>query len=219
MLSGDIISISGDEVKHITRVMRHSTGDEIFVTDGEGSIYKSKIKSISIDRVDLQITSKKFYENTLGNFCFCLPKIKNQDRLGFAVEKCIELGISKFTFFESERTIKSSIKQLRLEKIAISAMKQSLHMYKPVFTEINSFDSLLNAAEKVIILEQNSKMKLTDLVLNKNINYHFLFGPEGGFSQAELQRLSDSIFCTINSNRLRTETAAVSCASILQTLI
>lgn len=213
------ISITGDEVNHITRVMRHRIGDELHVTDGNGYIYKGKLKSISKYEVVLEVLSKEFNENNFGNIFFCLPKLKSQERLEFAVEKCIELGISNFIFFPTERTIKSSIKLTRLEKIALSAMKQSLHTCKPILTEINSFEELLNIEGEFIILEQKSKNKLTELILNKNNNYYFMFGPEGGFSNNEFQKVSNKQQYTMNTNRLRSETAAVCCASILQTLI
>ena len=213
------IAITGDEASHITRVMRHRIGDNLNVTDGKGYIYIGKINAITKYQVDLEVLSKNFKENILCNVYFCLPKLKSQERLEFAVEKCIELGISNFIFFPTERTIKSSIKLTRLEKIALSAMKQSIHSYKPLLTEINSFEELLNTEDEFIILEQKSKNKLTELILNKNIKYYFLFGPEGGFSNDEFLKLSNKQHYTMNTNRLRSETAAVCCASILQTLI
>jgi 16S rRNA (uracil1498-N3)-methyltransferase len=213
------LSITGDEVKHITRVMRHNAGDELHITDGRGFIYTGKIISISKERVDLQIISHKYYENIFNNIFFCLPKLKSSERLEFAIEKCIELGISNFIFYESERTIKSSIKIARIEKIALAAMKQSLHSYKPVLSETNSIDTFLNLDGSIILLEQKCENKLTELILDKKTQYYFLFGPEGGFSNSELQKLKDKTLFRISSNRLRTETAAVGCASILQTLI
>lgn len=213
------ISITGDEANHINRVMRHHIGDELYVTDGKGFVYTGKIYSTTKYQVDIEIISKSFRENILRNVFFCLPKLKSQERLEYALEKCIELGISNFIFFQTERTIKSSIKLTRLEKISLSAMKQSLHTYKPVLSENNSIDVLLNSEADIIVLEQKSDANLTDLVLNKDTNYYFLFGPEGGFSTNELNKLKAKQTYTLNTNRLRTETAAVCCASILQTLI
>lgn len=214
----DIIIISGDEHKHISRVMRHRINDELYVTDGKGNIYLSKITGLDQDKISLSIISQKTYPNRFSNIYFCLPVIKNVDRLEYAVEKCTELGINHFIFFRSERTLRSSINISRMNKIASSAMKQSLQTYLPVIKEINSLSELTNGLENLILLDQKSNNKISSIIINKTQKYYFLFGPEGGFSEREIHNLKDARAFSLNQNRLRTDTAAICCASFMQAL-
>lgn len=213
------IIITGDEFKHITRVMRHRNNDELYVTDGKGNIYHGKISEIDKEKISLSIISQKTYPNRFSNIFFCLPVIKNVDRLEYAIEKCIELGINQFIIFKSERTLRSSINLSRLNKIACAAMKQSLQANLPVITIVESFSDLSGTDQNLVLLEQKSDIKLERIVIDKTKKYYFLFGPEGGFSEKEIQNLKDVQTFSLCRNRLRTDTAAISCASVIQTII
>ncbi len=75
------ITIRGDEAKHIIKVMRHSIGDEIFITNGKGSIFKSIINNIDDLSIKAEIAEELKYDNKFKNLIFCIPKLKNPDRL------------------------------------------------------------------------------------------------------------------------------------------
>jgi 16S rRNA (uracil1498-N3)-methyltransferase len=111
----NIISISGDDNKHIVKVMRHSAGDEIYITNGRGEIFLSIIKEIKKDFLKASIKKVFEYENKYSNLFFCIPNLKSSSRLEFALEKCTELGITNFIVFDSERTIHKSTKKERLQ--------------------------------------------------------------------------------------------------------
>lgn len=209
------LQIVGEEVHHIAKVMRHSPGDEVFVTDGVGNIYEGKIISLKNDLINVQITTVRKYEKNYENFVFCIPKLKSSDRLEFALEKSVELGITNFIIFNSERTISKSIKTHRLEKILLSAMKQSLRAFLPKIISTCAIEELSNLKGKKLVFEQSAAKYFVNFILNKNEKNYFIFGPEGGLSSNELELFNMEELYKLAENRLRTETAVIKCASTL----
>ena len=207
------ISIAGDNYKHIIKVMRHSVGDEIYITNGKGKIFLSIIKEIKKDSLIASIKKILQYENDFSNIFFCIPKLKSSDRVEFALEKCTELGITNFIIFDSERTIHKSDKKERWQRIVLSAMKQSLRSYLPAIDVVDSAADILKLDGRKILLEQNSENKISDLKINQKERYYFIFGPEGGLTKEELNLFGEKY--KLADNRLRTETAVVKCASII----
>jgi len=213
-----LIHISGDEAKHIVRVMRHSTGDTIYITDGKGIIFQTIVKGISADSINCQIESTFNYINELKNISICIPLFKNFDRLEFALEKSVELGVTNFVLYKPERSIKKNPKIDRWQKICLSAMKQSLRSFVPNIKQIESLQQL--KGEKVILLDQNSSVAAPGWLdkNRKNLTdekHYFLFGPEGGFGENELSIFRDSLKIRLTKNRLRSETAIITFASLL----
>ena len=146
-IKGNNISIADDDHKHIVKVMRHSAGDEIYVTNGAGKIFLTDIKEIGKNSLTTSIKKVFEYQNKMRNIFFCIPKLRYRDRLEFALEKCTELGITNFIIFDSERSIHKSDKKERWEKIVLSAMKQSLRSYLPEIRIINSLKDVCNLKE------------------------------------------------------------------------
>jgi len=217
-VKGNNVDISDDDYKHIVKVMRHSVGDEIYVTNGIGKIFHTEIKDI--DKNSLTASVKKIidYENRMKNIFFCIPKLRYNDRFEFAFEKCTELGITNLIIFDSERAIYKSDKKERWEKIVLSAMKQSLRSYLPVITVINSLKDINKLDGNKIILEQNSVKRISELKINPEEKYYFIFGPEGGFTNEEFGLFNKNDFYSLADNRLRTETAVIKCAALLENL-
>ncbi|HKI79330.1 MAG TPA: RsmE family RNA methyltransferase [Ignavibacteriaceae bacterium] len=211
--------ISGDDVHHIRNVMRHKTGDIIYITNGEGKIYKSCIAAFNINDIEVRLEKESKFINDYKNITFCIPRLKSSDRFEFAIEKSVELGITNFVVFNSKRTVVKGSKKDRWEKIAVSAMKQSLRSFLPNISEIKTFSDLLSLEGKKILFEQNSEKRIEKLKLSANENYLFIFGPEGGLDNLELVGVdSKNIYC-LSDNRLRTETAVVKAASMLTSII
>lgn len=213
------IQMSEEESKHISKVMRHSVGEELYVTDGKGSIYKTSIIEACSSTVTLRITERIQYINQFENITFCLPRLKSNDRFEFALEKCIELGITNFIVFNSDRSIARGEKLGRWNKIAQAAMKQSLRSFLPKIQFIKSLDQLNESDGKKYIFDQNAEVKLSDNLANLsdsiNKQKYFIFGPEGGLSDNEISSINNSELITLAPNRLRSETAIVTAASIL----
>lgn len=207
------INISAEDFKHIIKVMRHSIGDEIYITNGTGEIFLSVIKGIKKDFLISSIKKLLKYENKSANIFFCIPKLKSNERLEFALEKCTELGITNFIIFDSERAIHKSDKKERWQKIVLSAMKQSLRSYLPNIEIVNSLNEILNLDGRKILLEQNSEKKISGVKINPEEKCFFIFGPEGGLSKEEMNLFDEKY--KLADNRLRTETAIIKCASII----
>lgn len=207
------ITVDGLDFNHILKVMRHKIGDVIYVTDGIGSIYNGVIASINKDNLTVKIIDTKTYSNRFKNITVCIPNLNKTDRIEFAIEKATEMGITDFIIFNSKRTIQKKIRLDRLNKIALSAMKQSLNSYMPKITFFNSMSFLDEPDKEIILFDQESKNKFSSDIINTGKNYLLLFGPEGGFEEGEIsEELNKSIF-NLAPNRLRTETAVICAVS------
>ena len=212
---GGEVKIEGDEQKHITKVMRHSVHDLVYVTDGIGHIFECEVYEINKDNLNLIVKNTLTYKNEFSNVIFCIPKLKNPERFEFALEKCTELGITNFIVFESSRTVSKADKIDRWNKIVLSAMKQSLRSYLPQISISISLSEIIKQKGEKIIFEQNAKTFFNPEIINPLKNYLFIFGPEGGLSDEEVERINKDYLLKLAENRLRTETAIVKCASIL----
>jgi 16S rRNA (uracil1498-N3)-methyltransferase len=209
------ILIEGEDYNHIIRVMRHSEQDLLYITDGKGNIYESHINKINKNSLSAVPYKTYHYENLKQNIFFCIPKLKNADRFEFALEKCVELGITNFIIFESRRTISRGEKTDRWNKILVSAMKQSLRSYVPEIKVTNSVKEIFSLTGGKIGFEQNSSNKINSLKIIPDVNYYFIFGPEGGLDNDELEMFNPENIYNLADNRLRTETAIIKTASLL----
>ena len=213
-INNNQVIIDGEEFKHAVQVMRNSVGEIIYITNGAGLIFKCEVISIEKKILKAKVMEEIKRENNLGNVYFCIPKLKNPDRLKFAIEKSIELGISNFILFESERTISKSSNINRWEKIALAAMKQSLHSYLPSIKVINSFNDLLDFKGEKILFDQGASEKFS-FINGREENYYFILGPEGGLTEKEIKLFKDAKLFSLGDYRLRSETAILKCASLL----
>jgi 16S rRNA (uracil1498-N3)-methyltransferase len=211
----NVIIVDGEDFNHALKVMRHSANDIIYITDGKGTIYQSQIKSINKSSLSAEPTEKYTYENTRHNISFCIPKLKSPDRFEFALEKCVELGITNFIVFESKRTISKGERIDRWNKILTSAMKQSLQSYLPEIKIAGSLKEIFSFKGEIIGFEQKSLNPVNSLKINPDKKYYMVFGPEGGLDQEELNLFDPNNLYNIAGNRLRTETAIVKTASVL----
>ena len=217
------VEISDEEFHHIKDVMRHEIGDEIYLTDGKGAIYQSIIQAVDQKKINCKILSSKHYENKFSNITFCLPRLRNTDRFEFALEKCVELGITNFIVFDSTRTVAKGEKIERWQKVILSAMKQSLRAWLPKVSYVKSISEIYKLDGTKILFDQNASQTFQQFLATNhqslNTNHFFLFGPEGGFSQEESRVMSGERRVKLTDNRLRSETAIVTAASILTTTL
>jgi len=213
-IESDRLILTGDEFHHSVNVMRNSVDDKIFVTDGKGSIYTSKIMSVSVDHLSANIIERRVFENKANNIWFCIPVLKNPDRIKFAFEKCVELGITNFILFSSKYTLTKKVKPEKFGKTVLAAMKQSLRAFLPQIDSA-SLNDIIKLDGHKILFDQNEKLEFEGKVeLNKSI--YFLFGPEGGFDENEIESVDRENHFNISANRLRSETAIIKCASLLK---
>ena len=209
------VHLNGNEFYHCTKVMRNKTGDDLYVTDGNGSIFFCKISAIAKEDLTAGIITVYKYADQLKNVTFCIPNLKNPERLKFAIEKCVELGITSFNFFLAEHSISKKFNRERIEKIILSAMKQSLRSFLPAISISGSVSELLQGDAEIIMFDQTSELKFDTFKLSGKQGYKFLFGPEGGFSESEYNLLKEAAKFRLTENRLRSETAIIKAASML----
>jgi len=219
-INNNNVELNGDEFKHAYKVMRHSVGDVLHITDGNGNYFETIISTISNNYIIADIKKRKSYTNTFCNIYFCFPRLKSSDRFEFEIEKLVELGITNFVIFNSERTIPKGEKLERWNKIALTAMKQSLRTYLPKFEYLNSIVkvNLLNGQK--LIFDQKGECSFISYLKEikaktTNIRYYFIFGPEGGLSNSEIDLIENSKTLTLTSNRLRAETAVIATATAI----
>jgi len=214
-LKSGLITIKGEESNHILNVMRHGTNDEIYITNGEGKIFKSQIVETSKKNVISKIQKEYAYEEKFPNIIFCIPRLRSAERFEFAFEKCTELGVTNFIIYQAKRSVPKKVNQLRVEKILVAAMKQSLLSWLPKVKYINSLKELNLTKGEKIIFEQDSEVYFSRELLKPDMNYLLIFGPEGDFAPDELNSLTSSVKYNLAENRLRTETAIIKAAALL----
>jgi 16S rRNA (uracil1498-N3)-methyltransferase len=196
--------------------MRHQPGDNLFITDGKGKIYETVIEEINKDYLFSVIKEQHSFQNKYKNIFFCLPKLKSPERFEFALEKCTELGVTNFIVFTGDYSVAKGEKVDRWNKIVQAAMKQSLNCHLPEISIINKLDNLVDVEGIKILFEQNSYNSFADFVNLEENDYYFVFGPEGGLSNREMNLFETPIVYNLAENRLRAETAIIKAASMLK---
>ncbi len=207
-----------EEAAHCVRVLRLSQGDEVELTDGLGSFYRAEISAISGKRCLVSVKEQK--EHPLlwsGHLHIAMAPTKNMDRTEWFAEKATEIGFDELTFLNCRFSERKVIKTERIEKILVSAMKQSLKARKPILNEMTDFNKFVEkgwTGQKFIAHCHEGEKPLLKNVITPGEDALVLIGPEGDFSPEEVQK---AIACgfqpiSLGKARLRTETAAlVSC--------
>lgn len=210
-----------EEAQHCVRVLRLTTGDEITLTDGKGYYYKAEISAASNKRCCINIKEKTFQEPLWGNHVhIAMAPTKNMDRIEWFAEKATEIGIDELTFLNCRFSERKVVKTERIEKILISAIKQSLKARLPQLNEMTDFSKFIKQdfkGQKLIAhCYEGEKVLLKDMV-TKGEDVTILIGPEGDFSEEEVALALKQGFkpISLGNSRLRTETAAlVACHTI-----
>lgn len=204
-----------DEAAHCLRVLRLAVGDELDITDGKGKFYKVVISSISGKHCHVEakevIAAQKGWQ---GHLHLAIAPTKNIDRIEWMVEKITEIGIDEITFLNCRFSERKVVKNDRIERIIVSAMKQSLKPFKPQLNEIIDFKKFIAAKHegaKFIAHCYDSERVLLKNMLRAGEKATILIGPEGDFSTEEVQAAIDAGYTPISlgNSRLRTETAGL----------
>ncbi len=204
-----VYQLTEEESKHCVRVLRMKQGDALTLLNGRGLEANAVILEDHPKRCQLQITSSIQHERPSIELHLGLAPTKNMDRMEWFLEKATEIGLSKLTFLKCDHNERGQLKLDRLEKIAISAMKQSKRFFLPELEELVSFDDFVKSNPQGYIghCYEAEKMPLSALK-NRAV---FLIGPEGDFSENEVKRALENGYQAVSLSdfRLRTETAAL----------
>lgn len=218
------MQLPDEEAQHCVRVLRMAEGDEILLTDGKGSFYRALIRTAHPKHCKVEIvetiTPDPLWKVKIE---VAVAPTKNMDRMEWFAEKATEIGIDRIIPILCDHSERKALKEERLEKIAVSAMKQSM---KPVLPEIQSltpFDTVVSApfeGQKFIAhCYKDDKTELKD-AYQKGSNVLVLIGPEGDFSEKEVEKAIQNGFIPVSlgRSRLRTETAALVACHTIQLL-
>ncbi|WP_426059054.1 16S rRNA (uracil(1498)-N(3))-methyltransferase [Hymenobacter sp. B1770] len=213
-LNGPTFTLPEDESKHAVRVLRLSVGDAVELLDGCGGRYAAAVADANPKRCQLRIGHHETVAPRSYFTHVAVAPTKNLDRMEWFVEKAVEVGVERITFLRSARSERRELKLERLEKIAISAMKQSGQAWLPQLDEMTDYAVFVAEAtpETTFIahLEEGERTALAQ-VAAAGAGCCVLIGPEGDFTPAEIAlALSRGIRpVTLGGSRLRTETAAL----------
>lgn len=204
-----------EEAQHCTRVLRLGVGDNITLTDGKGNFYKAEITVANSKRCLVAIT-ETIHQNPLWpcHLHIAVAPTKNMDRNEWFAEKATEIGIDELTFLNCRFSERKVIKTERIEKILISAIKQSLKARLPKLNEMMDFTKFIAQdfkGQKFIAHCYEGEKPLLKDVLTPGKDAVVLIGPEGDFSEEEVKAAIERGFTPISlgKSRLRTETAAL----------
>ena len=229
-IEGGSCRLDKDESGHCAKVLRHRCGDEISVIDGKGTLYRCRITSDNPKEVEAMVLS---YEEGWGAHPYRLHlavcPTKNNDRYEWFAEKACEVGVDTISPVIGEHSERKVFKTARLEKILVSAAKQSLKAAVPEISEPVTVKEFIRECTESNGSRNGSPLKLIAYcfedeniprrsikeVLDKyeSTDIIVMIGPEGDFSRSEAQMALEAGFIPVHlgPSRLRTETAAVSC--------
>lgn len=204
-----------EEAGHCIRVLRLGVGDEITLTDGKGNFYVAAISAASSKRCQVKVLSTTVQKPLWkGHIHLAMAPTKNMDRVEWFAEKATEIGFDKLSFLDCRFSERKVLKVERIEKIVVSAMKQSLKARKPVVAEMTDFSHFIEGefpAQKFICHCYEGEKPLLKDVLLSGEDAVVLIGPEGDFSPEEVKMAEERGFraVSLGRSRLRTETAAL----------
>jgi len=208
-----------DESRHAIKVLRLQSGNPLQLTDGKGSFYEATITVADSKKCCFSIAEKRTISSRKFSISIAIAPTKNIDRTEWFVEKAVELGIEEIHFMLCKNSERKFINLDRIQKIAISAMKQSGQCRLPMCHEIKPFHEIVTIAANQKFLcyvdQKNPDQLKTMAQLEKS--YLVLIGPEGDFRQDELDLAFRNGFAKVSlgPNRLRTETAALAACHTL----
>lgn len=224
-IEGGICRLDQDESGHCIRVLRHRAGDEISVIDGCGTLYRCRIVSDSPKGVEAAVLSS---EEGWGSHNYRLHlavcPTKNNDRYEWFAEKACEIGFDELSPIIGDHSERRILKTARVEKVLISAAKQSLKAAVPSVNEpVSARDFICNAPEDALKMiaycfedERVPRRSIKEVLESCEArDIIVMIGPEGDFSKAEAELALERGFIPVHlgTSRLRTETAALTAAS------
>lgn len=213
-LSGLSYTLPEDESKHAVRVLRLQPGDAVELIDGRGGVFGAEVADDNPKRCQLRITREQQVARRAYAVHVAVAPTKNLDRMEWLVEKATEIGIDRLSFLRCARSERRELKLDRLERIAVSALKQSGQAWLPQLDELMDFGAFLATLDPattfIAHLAEGERISLAQMAA-LGPGCCVLIGPEGDFTPEEInQALARGIRpVTLGQTRLRTETAAL----------
>ena len=223
------LSLPEEESQHCIKVLRMKSGDHIHIIDGVGGLYEAQIIEAHPKRTQIEIlTQQTEYGRRPFRLHLAVAPTKNIDRFEWFVEKATEIGFDELTPLCCRYSERKIIKPERIEKILVSAAKQSLKAYVPILNPMTTFKEFISQYSPTVLGGGGSQLSTLNSQLfiahchNQPKQHLFnacqpggnvvvMVGPEGDFSEEEVELALRNSFQAISlgESRLRTETAGV----------
>lgn len=225
-IQGNMVFLDADQSAHCVRVLRHRTGDEITVVDGNGTMARCRLTDDSPKGAAAEILETvECWGGHPYSLTMAVCPTKNNDRYEWFVEKATEVGVDVIVPVIGERSERRVFKTDRSKKIALSAMKQSLKAKLPTVEEplpVKDFIAGKAASGELKLIcycfeGERERVSIEDALkgLPEGAEVTVMIGPEGDFSPEEARLAVENGFIPVHlgPSRLRTETAAVTAAT------
>jgi 16S rRNA (uracil1498-N3)-methyltransferase len=223
------IVLDEETSSHIVQVLRMKAGEKLQLTDGKGNLATGNILDSHKKHCTVQIEATHYQQPITKKVSIAISLVKNTSRFEWFLEKATEVGITEIIPLVCERTIKEKFRFDRMKGICVSAMLQSQQSWLPLLHQPIAFDLLFQQEELKDIhqkfiahCEQGNKQSITRFLHSseKKTDIHslVLIGPEGDFSSKEIELALQHQFIPVSlgETRLRTETAGIVAATLLQ---
>ena len=227
----DEVDLSSEESRHALKVLRLAVGDRVELFDGQGSVYLGTVIG-SARRVTIRIDGELETTEDTGRPLQVIQAMLRGEKMDQVVQKCTELGVSRLIPVFSERSqgrldrAKAARKVERWQRISLESCKQCLRprpmeiAFPLLFTDLLQDQQIL-ASELLFFWEKERECTLRDLIFAGDNPLVLLFGPEGGFTDAEVMAAQEAGWKSVSlGNRiLRSETASLAGVSLVQYLL
>lgn len=225
------VTIQGEDVKHIYKVLRLEVEDEVIVNNCLGQEFIAKIKAINKKEVILNIEKEININNESNVNIYLFQGLPKASKMDLIVQKATELGVKEIVPIITERVVvKNEMGEFkkvdRWQRIALEACKQCKRTFIPVIKEPMEFNSMieqLNTMDLVIVPYENAsgygiKNAMNNISMQSILNIAIIIGPEGGFEEEEINKLKENNahIVTLGPRIFRTETAGFVCTTLLQ---
>ena len=221
-----VTELPDEEAVHAVRVLRMTAGDEMMLMDGEGTFYRAQVTLTSQKHCLYEIVESLPQERQWqGRVHLAIAPTKLMDRIEWMTEKAVEVGIDELSFLDCQFSERRSLKLPRIEKIVVSAVKQSRKAYMPQLNDLENFKTFVkrhSTGRRYIAhcYDEVARVNLFDELRKGSADEDalVLIGPEGDFSIDEVRIAVEAGFVSVDlgKSRLRTETAGLSAVMMMQ---
>lgn len=207
-------NLTAEESWHCYKVLRHKAGDEVMIIDGQGASYKGTLVTANEKQCIAQLNEGPFYQEKRNYYLhLAIAPTKQLDRIEWMIEKAVEIGIDEISFIKCKNSERVNLKIDRVKKIVESAVKQSMQSIIPKVNELQEFKHMVKHKADLKLIAHcagGDKQELHQLHY-KNFSILVLIGPEGDFTNEEIELAKSSGFkaLSLGNTRLRTETAGL----------
>jgi 16S rRNA (uracil1498-N3)-methyltransferase len=212
--------LSEETSRHCVQVLRMQAGEQMQLTDGKGNLFTTTIIEANKKQCTVRIEAVSCVQRAVSHVSIAISLLKNPSRLEWFTEKATEIGIREIIPLICDHTEKQNFRYDRMHNILISAMLQSKQTWLPQLHQPTKFNAFMNEdfdGLKLIAHCVDEEKRSLNEIISQHKNKLILIGPEGDFSNTEIEAALQKNFIpvTLGITRLRTETAGVVAAALL----